>query len=740
MVFSFPAGGFPNTMPDSREMDPAPQPPPPARRYPQEFLQDRLHRLENEERHLWRLALMFLGLMGIALAAASWETLRSLPQRLEAAPVGIAVLVVLFAAYVAYKRHELSEIKRALMEAPPTEQQIEAIADVLARSQRRYRELIDNLDDLVFALSLDGHLRAANRRVAALLDLPFAALIDRPLDEFLSEPSLEAARKGMTEFLARRQWSGVVRVGLRHSGRVLYLDCTLHAALKEGEVIGISGLARDITAQRQREVRFTELFETLHEGTYFTRPDGNILDANLALARMLGYDRKEDVVGKNVNEMYCDPGDRRSLLRELDTHGSVRDREIVLRRRDGTKLICLDSSRAVHDESGRIARYQGTLVDITLRREMEERLHKEKEFGRRLVDSFPDLILVFDPDGRYTFVSPRIREVLGWPPESLLGRILGTPGNPEDPPELVGLFRGLLAGDVAYATGAYAMNHHDGTPRALRATAARMMDAEGRLLGVVVSVRDVTELQKLQAQLLQTEKLAAMGQMIAGFAHELNNPLTAILGATELLGERPLDDTTRRQVQMVHQQTRRAVEVVQNLLFFARPPAPGRARLDLNDLIQRSLQLHEYSLRMNGVVVDFLPDARLSPISGDTNQLMQVFLNLVINAEQAMRGSGRKGTLRIRVGQERDKVWAAFEDDGPGIAPDILPNIFDPFFTTKRPGGGTGLGLSSSLSIVREHGGTLQVQSRPGSGTIFTVTLPCQPSAVPVTATAGRVN
>ena len=270
----------------------------------------------------------------------------------------------------------------------------------------------------------------------------------------------------------------------------------------------------------------------------------------------------------------------------------------------------------------------------------------------------------------------------------------------------------------------------------MRASASPLFDAQHNRSGVIVSVRDITVEKKLEQQIIQSERLAAMGQMIGGFAHELNNPLTSILGVTELLLETETGEAARKQLTMLQQQARRAADIVQNLTYFSRPPVAGKGLIQLSDLVQRTLHLHNYSLRKNKINVDFLAEPALPAISGDPHQLMQVFLNLILNAEQAIREIRDQGTLRIRFSKLRDQVTVTFQDDGPGIAPEILANIFDPFYTTKRPGRGTGLGLSICKAILKEHGGNVEAASGPGGGAVFTVLLPIGAPAS-TSATAG---
>src|SRR6202045_647238 len=260
--------------------------------------------------------------------------------------------------------------------------------------------------------------------------------------------------------------------------------------------------------------------------------------------------------------------------------------------------------------------------------------------------------------------------------------------------------------------------------RLFRATASPLLGASGQIEGIIASARDITEAKRMEQQLIQAERLAAMGQMIAGVAHELNNPLTAVLGVTELLRDSAVDPAMRRQLELAHRQARRAAQIVQSLLSFSRPPQPRKSSVQVSDLIQRSLQLHAHSLRANGITVDFVPKTGLPTVLGDASQLTQVFLNLIANAEQAIHELRDHGTLRIRVGNLGNRVLATFQDDGVGIRREILPKLFDPFFTTKRPGRGTGLGLSICLAILREHNGEIEGQPLPQGGSLFTTWLP----------------
>ena len=552
--------------------------------------------LEQEESKLWRLALLFLVLLATGLAALSWERLQNLPYHLGALPIGLLVLSILFAAYAYGRRREVGELKSLLQNlqeragVTPSEEQLDHLSQLILRSQRSFKELIDSFDDIAFAISLDGTLRTVNRRVSDLLGTPFTEIVGRKIDEFIEEPQRDEADKGLSRFIETRRWSGVVRVRVKGNSRALYFDCVLNAIVKGDEVVGASTLARDVTEEREKERRFTELFETLQEGVYFSRPEGKLLDVNPALVSMLGYSSKEELLAVEPSGLNLNPDEDPVLGRGVDDRGGTRTREITLRRKDATPVIFQDASRAVWDGSGNIIRYQGTLVDVTEKRNMEKQIQQQEEFRQYLLESFPDLILAVDLEERYSFVSSRIRDLLGYRPEDLLGNKIDDLKDHSS--ELVTLYRDVVSGKQLFAACEYGARHHDGSWRTMRASASRLFDAKGNLSGAIISVRDISIEKKLEQQIIQSERMAAMGQMIGGFAHELNNPLTAILGVSELLQDEGAGEATKKQLSMLQQQARRAAEIVQNLMYFSRPPAPGKSRLNLGELVDRTLHLH----------------------------------------------------------------------------------------------------------------------------------------------------
>ncbi len=606
---------------------------------------------------------------------------------------------------------------------------LDQLNDMIARSQRSFKELIDSIDDAACALSLDGTVRTVNKSVSELIGLPYTSIVGQKIFEFIEEPARSSAEAGIPRFLEKRHWAGTVRLRLKNNSRLLYFDCVLNAIMKSGEVVGVSVLGRDVTGRHEKELRFTELFETLQEGAYFSTPEGRLLEANPALVSILGYASKEELLALDPGKLNVDPTEPPVLGRAAGDRGGVRTREISLRKKDGSAAVFLESSRAVWDEAGKLIRYQGTLVDVTERRKLEKQLEQQEEFRQRLLESFPDLILVVDLQERFTFVSSRVRDLLGYQSEDLLGKKISETEDRSS--ELALLYREVAAGAKTYGSAEFSARHRDGSWRTMRASGSQFFDADSKLAGVIVSVRDITTERKLEQQIVQSERLAAMGAMIGGVAHELNNPLTSILGVSELLQDSQTTDAARKQIVILQQQARRAAEIVHNLTYFSSPPTAGKSPVNVTEIVERTLNLHAYSLRKNSITVDFLRETNLPYVKADPHQLMQVFLNLILNAEQAIRAARERGTLRIRLGNSGETVWASFQDDGPGIPADVLPNIFDPFYTTKRPGRGTGLGLSICKSVMKEHNGSIEAANAPGGGAVFTVTLKRAETAEP---------
>ncbi len=329
-------------------------------------------------------------------------------------------------------------------------------------------------------------------------------------------------------------------------------------------------------------------------------------------------------------------------------------------------------------------------------------------------------------------VNSHLKLMLGWPPESPDAEV--RPLAPEafaDPSARQALLD-ALARNGSVTDFPVRLLRRNAEPLWVEWSAVAETAGEGRL-DVEAIVRDVSERKRLDdqarelyQQLLQAEKMAALGQTISGVAHELNNPLATILASAEQLARKPVDPGIRRGLDTILGEAERAAKIVRNLLTFARKRHTTRAMVDLNQVVRETLALRQFGLRATNIeVIDALASG-LPPLFADPFQLQQIVLNLVINAEQAMISAHGRGALMVRSWQhtDRDAVVLEVNDDGPGVPATVLPRIFDPFFTTKSAGQGTGLGLTVAYAIAEEHGGSLRVESSPGNGASFFLELP----------------
>ena len=354
-----------------------------------------------------------------------------------------------------------------------------------------------------------------------------------------------------------------------------------------------------------------------------------------------------------------------------------------------------------------------------------EMVRRAKEQWETAFDALSEGIAVVDDEGRVRRSNRAMASLLGIPLPNVVGTPLGDAllGKPH---ALLELLAATRRGDRP----APLIARSERLKRSVRINAARIPGATTEQ-SIVVMVEDVTEQQALETQLLQSEKLAAVGQLVSGVAHELNNPLTSITGLSEfLLEQKELGKKDRGHLQVIHEQAERAGRIVRNLLTFARKGSSERVPVDLNDVIRRTLSLMTYDLKLKEISVERELSGALPEVLGDRHGLQQVVLNLVTNAAQAVAENPRERAREISVSTWYDgQVHLRVADTGPGIPDEVLQSVFTPFFTTKEPGKGTGLGLSITYSIVESHGGQITIEPRnPRGGAVFRVDLPPAPA------------
>jgi len=358
---------------------------------------------------------------------------------------------------------------------------------------------------------------------------------------------------------------------------------------------------------------------------------------------------------------------------------------------------------------------------------------------RSLLDSVHAGVLLVDPSGSIRFSNARFGQLFG-----LSTREVTNAASVDALEELLAeRFRNpaeFAAPWKAYANGSGEPQHDEleltrPAGRVFERFSRPVQDAEGHSLGWLELYTDVTGERQIQSKMLQTEKMAALGQLVSGIAHELNNPLTAIMGYAQLMLGHGLNPGQFAEAKKVYQEAERARRIVKNLLYFARETAPERTRVDVNEIVERTLALRSYELKTENIVVACELAPGLPQTIADPYQLQQVVLNLLINAEQALLEGRGQGHVLIRTSHiieglgthGIDRILLEVSDDGPGVPPEIASRIFDPFFTTKQPGFGTGLGLSIVYGIVHQHHGEVTFENQPGGGAHFVVELPIVP-------------
>jgi len=354
----------------------------------------------------------------------------------------------------------------------------------------------------------------------------------------------------------------------------------------------------------------------------------------------------------------------------------------------------------------------------------------------RILDHSPDLILTTDNDGNVTEFNRGAEQVLGRARDTVIGasyRSLFRDGG-DDLIEQIRSHGRLTNYESHFRRG-------DGAEMTLELNASVLKDEDGATTGTVWVGRDVTELKSAQLQLLQAKKLSSIGEVISGVAHELNNPLSGVLGFSQLLVARHPDSPVTRDVEKIYESAQRCQKIVKNLLSFARVHKPERKYLGINGIIDKTLELRRYQLQVNDIEVirDFDPELPRTML--DFHQVQQVLLNLVNNAQHAMMAHREQpGRLSVRTRVVGEVIEVQVSDNGEGMTEDTLERVFDPFFTTKEPGRGTGLGLSVSYGIVKEHGGRIYARTRSGRGSTFVIEFPIRRESVESEETGHEVE
>ena len=591
--------------------------------------------------------------------------------------------------------------------------------------------ILEAFDDGIYVINQDFIVEYMNRSMIA----DFGAGVGKKCHEVLNQTEGKCSWCRSNEVFAGNKINREVYVPL--VDKTYYLT-EVPFENQDGSISKLS-IYRDISERKRREEKlraseedFKNLFEHVACGVFISSKEGKFINANHALLDMLEYKSKDEFLKIDITQdLYVRPEDREKFKEMIERDGRVIDYEVEFKRKDGRTVPVLLTGHARYDKNGNVIGYEGLNVDISQRKLMERQLKEAYDFINKIIQSSPNAIIAIDMTGSILIWNRAAEESLGYKSAEVIGKMSIEKIYPEGTArKVMQMLRSPEHGGVG-KLNAYPMVYvrQDGTVVEGNLSAAIIYDSNGKEIATVGSFVDLKErlemeraLRRTQEQLLQSEKLAAMGRLTSQIAHELNNPLYGIMNTLELLKTEVSPQSKRRKVlEMALSETVRLSELLRKMLSFSRPDQEEKQAVDLNTVLDEILLLHEKQLQENDIKIKTSFAGELPPIMASKNQLRQVFLNLVANARDAMPDGG---TLSVKTDSDKATVKIEISDSGIGIKEKHLKRIFDSFFTTKDSIKGVGLGLSVCYGFIKDHGGDIQVRSEVGTGTTFTITFP----------------
>ncbi len=478
-------------------------------------------------------------------------------------------------------------------------------------------------------------------------------------------------------------------------------------------------LTTDETELKQAEEQLrllSTVTQQVSDSIVIINADFKITYMNQAAQGLFGY-TLEEAKGNFLGLFDAKPPSEKEKehIRNLVTSGKVYSSIATKKRKDGSLLICDCRLSSLYDEEGKLFAYLDVQRDITEKKEVEAKLQEQKKLIERILATMPEGVLVIDGTDRILLANEAFCDIFHTGKKAIANKPLD-----EIIPvtQLLKLYKAVKRRDKANTTLEFRFQVKDIEKRIV-CVITRMNG--GRTL---LTFSDVSQEREEEEKLYLTDRLASIGEMAAGLAHELNNPLTGVLALSQLLISSDIPEEHKEDLECVYNEAKRAANIVKNVLLFTRNNNYENGHASANEVIRDVLRLREYEETVSNISAFTKLQEDLPDISIDKFQLQQVFLNIILNAEAAMKEANRPGILKVSTERVNNHINIHFKDNGCGMKKHILPRIFDPFFTTKEIGKGTGLGLSICYGIVMKHGGKISLKTRPNKGTTFTIRMP----------------
>jgi two-component system NtrC family sensor kinase len=505
----------------------------------------------------------------------------------------------------------------------------------------------------------------------------------------------------------------------------------------KGHVVQMIEYSLDITERKRAEEALKEseefrssLLANSPNPIGVINPDSSLRYVNPALEKLTGFPAAE-LIGKKAPYPYWTQEKLKKTIlsfRKAMRQGDLRAEELFQKKNGERFWVKITSTPVMNN--GEFKYLLTNWVDITKRKQVEEALRQSEKKYKNLAEATSDLIWEADERGMFTFVSPMIKDILGYEASEVVGKKRTLDLVPKaEVREWLKHFREINAKREQFSGFEITHLHKNGTPILFEVSGIPTFDNKGNFMGYVGINKDITERKRMEEQLMLTDRLASIGELASGIAHELNNPLTSVIGFSQLLLEEDIPQNLKEDLGTIYSEAQRASAIVKNLLTFARKHAPMRQLSQVNNILEDVLKLRAYEHRVNNIELEKHFAADLPEIMVDYFQMQQVFLNIIVNAETAMLEASGRGKLVITTGRFNNTVKVTIADNGPGIAKENLRRVFDPFFTTKEVGKGTGLGLSICHGIVTGHGGKIYAESEIKKGANFVMELPVNGNA-----------